>query len=295
MTRKIILITMVLVLTLIPMTLAANNGNGGSGNGSGGNGNNGNGGGSGNGSGDGTGPVHDILAGTPFNYSGAVVSIGYQGDGMEIATSDGNVVVYGLGSQRYWDSLGIELPDVGEQVVAEGYTVDFNGVARNILMSIEINGVLVQLRDPDTGTPLWRGEGNENRGGSGNMYSRGEPRLDILAGVPFTITGEVVSFGEGSSYNGSNGNGGGNGSVTISTASGNVVVCGLGPFRYWDGLGVDYPVVGDSLEASGFTVDVNGIAVNVVMSVTIGGTTVQLRDDATGLPLWWRGNCNNGN
>jgi len=42
-------------------------------------------------------------------------------------------------------------------VSASGYTVNFSGVERNIAMTITVNGTEVQLRDPDTGKPLWRG------------------------------------------------------------------------------------------------------------------------------------------
>ena len=146
----------------------------GSGSGYAGNGNNGNGSDSGNkggqkyngtngGQGNGTctqagyaGIAQAILDGTPFVYEGTVVSIG-SGTGMVIATADDNATVYGIGPVRYWDSLDVDRPAVGDEVSVSGYTVNHFGIERNIAMTITVNGTEVQLRDPDTGKPLWRG------------------------------------------------------------------------------------------------------------------------------------------
>jgi hypothetical protein len=41
--------------------------------------------------------------------------------------------------------------------------VDFNDTTINVLMSIVLgDGTTVQLRDPETGAPLWRGSGRNN-------------------------------------------------------------------------------------------------------------------------------------
>jgi len=118
----------------------------------------GNGKGSGQGVGDGTGPIHNIFEGTPFTVTGDVVTA-VAGGGLELAPEDetANVIVYGIGSVRYWDSLGIDHPCVGDTLTVDGYTVDYNGEMRNIAVTITIDGVTVELRDPDTGAPLWRG------------------------------------------------------------------------------------------------------------------------------------------
>lgn len=98
----------------------------------------------------------EILTGIPFVYEGTVVSMG-SGQGIEIATETGNVIVYGIGPVRYWESLGMDRLAVGDAVTAEGYTIDFTGVERNIAMSLIVNDVEIQLRDPDTAKPLWIG------------------------------------------------------------------------------------------------------------------------------------------
>jgi hypothetical protein len=128
----------------------------------------GNGQGSTQGVGDGTGPIHNIFDGTPFTVTGEVVTV-VAGGGLEIAPDDTTIVtIYGIGPVRYWDSLddgGVDYPCVGDKLKVEGYTVDYNGVERNIAVTITIgigDDVVVPLRDSETGAPLWRG-GNSNQ------------------------------------------------------------------------------------------------------------------------------------
>jgi hypothetical protein len=304
MTKKILIILAVVVLIALPLgaqdsVFGNGNGNGnGSGNGGGngngnnqgtgnGNGNNhGNGDGNGNGYGNGNAPIHNILEGTPFTYSGTVVSIGPSGNGMVISTDQGNVEVQGLGPQRYWDNLELDKPDFGEAVVAYGYAVDFNGDVMNILTKVEFNGVTVELRDSETGAPLWRGNGGNGNGNGGFGYYGNGLRDDILNGTPFSVAGDVIAVGI-SNYS-ARGEG-----ITIATDTTNITVNGLGPQRYWDSLGVTRPAVGDYVEVTGYIVDYNGNILYILMTVTIDGQTIQLREPETGLPLWRKGNSGN--
>jgi len=288
MTKRILIVLAAVILISLPLAsqdYVYGNGHGnGNGNGSGngyGNGNGNGNGGNGNGAGDGSGPIHNILDGTPFTFSGTVLSIGYQGDGMVIATADGNVTVQGLGPQRYWDSLDIDKPDLGEQIVAYGYTVVYNDSTLNVLTRVEFNGVAVDLRDSETGVPLWRGGGYQNGSGSGSGYGNYGSgfRYDILGGTPFSFSGDVIYIG--SSSCGGRGDG-----MTIATDTANITVDGLGPLYFWDSLDVARPTIGDFVEVTGFSVDYNGNTLNILMTVTIDGQTVQLRDPETGLPLW---------
>ena len=115
-----------------------------------------------NGRGNGTGicnntrtPVYDISAGSEFQYTGDVVSI-VRGQGMVLATDEGNITIYGIGPIRYWAFQGVERPVVGETIEVNGYTVDYNGVVRNIATSVVVGDDKVELRDSDTCMPLWR-------------------------------------------------------------------------------------------------------------------------------------------
>jgi len=137
------------VVVLMVIFLSAGFGLAGNGQG-GGNGGGGNGG--------GTGPIHDILLGIPFTYTGDVVSI-VLGGGILIGTTGGNVTIYGIGPVRYWDSLGVDRPVVGDTITVSGFEVDYNGEFRNIAMEITVGDYTVELRGPETGVPLWRGGG----------------------------------------------------------------------------------------------------------------------------------------
>ena len=276
MTKKVLIIMAAVVMIALPS--AAQDNAYGFGNG------NRNGSGNANGNGNGNGPMHNILEGTPFTYSGTIVSIGNRGEGMVITTDQGNVTVHGLGPYRYWKSLEVDKPDLGETIAAYGYTVDFNDNIRNILTKVEFNGTTVELRDSETGAPLWRGNGNR-RGHGRHGHHRNGFRWDILNGTPFSFAGDVITVGV--SQYGTRGNG-----MTIATNNTNITVNGLGPQRYWDSIGVTRPMVGDYVETTGYTVDYKGNLVNILMTVTIGGQAVQLRDPETGLPLW-RGNRGN--
>ena len=102
-------------------------------------------------------PFINIQDGEPFTYTGEVVSLGYFGKGTVISTDDVEVTLYGLGPLWYWDSQGISRPEVGDIIEVRGYTVEYNDVQRNVVTSITISDDTIELRDPETGAPLWRG------------------------------------------------------------------------------------------------------------------------------------------
>lgn len=103
-----------------------------------------------------------VCQGTPVELTGNVSDISYAGSGMEVIKDDGSIVmVYGIGPYRYWDTLGIDRPAVGDTVTVSGMEVDFNGTLRIVAISITRDGQTAQLRESCVGTtggqPLWRG------------------------------------------------------------------------------------------------------------------------------------------
>jgi hypothetical protein len=102
-------------------------------------------------------PLINILDGVPFTYTGEVISVGYFGMGTVIATEDGEITLYGLGPLWFWDNQEISRPNVGDLIEASGYAVEYNDIQRNVVASITIGGETIELRDPETGAPLWRG------------------------------------------------------------------------------------------------------------------------------------------
>ena len=135
--------------------------------------------GQGKGPGDGTGPIHDIFSGVPFELEGDV--IGFPQDGCLILAIDGeNVQICGIGPAYYWESQEMAYPEIGDSLIAIGFAVDYNGIEKNVVTSIIIDDTIVELRDPETGKPLWRGTngvsagpGSVSAGGSGNSGSSG--------------------------------------------------------------------------------------------------------------------------
>lgn len=102
-------------------------------------------------------PLINILDGVPFTYTGEVISVGYFGMGTVIATEDGEITLYGLGPLWFWDKQEISRPNVGDLIEVSGYAVEYNDIQRNVVASITIGGETIELRDPETGAPLWRG------------------------------------------------------------------------------------------------------------------------------------------
>jgi hypothetical protein len=103
-------------------------------------------------------PFITILDGEPFTYNGEVISVGYFGAGTVIKTeSDEEITLYGLGPLWFWDSQEISRPGVGDVIEVSGYAVEYNDMQRNLVTAITIGDETIELRDPETGAPLWRG------------------------------------------------------------------------------------------------------------------------------------------
>ena len=159
------------VVVLMVLFLSAGLGlarNGGGGNGTGGGGTcDGTGGGGScvGGSCGGTG-ISLVCSGVPTAVEGTVATESYLGSGLQIDTGSGvMVVIYGIGPYWYWENAGVARPSIGEAVTIDAMEVTFSdGTTRIIAMSIDVEGVSLQLReacvDDVGGWPLWRGGRN---------------------------------------------------------------------------------------------------------------------------------------
>ena len=95
-----------------------------------------------------------------------------------------------------------------------------------------------------------------------------------------TIEGKVLSVP--TPYSGQIGQG-----MTLDTSNGDITVYGLGPIWYWNNNNVTRPVVGDTVTATVYKLDINGKLYYVLKSITLAdGKTLNLRDDSTNFPLW---------
>jgi hypothetical protein len=102
-------------------------------------------------------PFINIFDGVPFTYAGEITRLGYFGSGTVITTEDGEETLYGLGPLWYWDCKEIPRLEVGDMIEVSGYTVEYNNIERNIVASITIGDETLELRDSETGVPLWKG------------------------------------------------------------------------------------------------------------------------------------------
>lgn len=127
--------------------------------------------GQGPGAGDGTGPIHDFSIATCNAVTGTVATFGTGGSGYTIDTADGMLTVYGIGPIHYWNALGLVPPGVGESVTADVCWLTFSdGTEKAIATAMTLSdGSYIELRDPATGQPLWRG-------GQGPGQFQGEAR-----------------------------------------------------------------------------------------------------------------------
>ena len=115
----------------------------------------------GQGAGGGTG-ISLVCTGSPVTVTGMVSDLSYTGSGMVITTDTGDVTINGIGPFHYWESQGLNRPEVGELVMVDGMEIDFNGTLKIVAMSITINQTTtIELReecvDGIGGWPLWRG------------------------------------------------------------------------------------------------------------------------------------------
>ncbi len=66
------------------------------------------------------------------------------------------VKVYGIGPAWFWQTQQSPPPAVGQWVTVDGFTVDYNGVERNMASRLYLPGGVVILRAADGCLPLWR-------------------------------------------------------------------------------------------------------------------------------------------
>ncbi|MDL1969547.1 MAG: hypothetical protein LWW94_01000 [Candidatus Desulfofervidaceae bacterium] len=89
--------------------------------------------------------------------SGTVV--GYALPGLIVKADNGKqIVVYGIGPWWFWRSQGIPRPRRGENVTIEAYEITLkNGNTCFVAARIITDKATIQLRDNETGLPLWCG------------------------------------------------------------------------------------------------------------------------------------------
>ena len=97
-----------------------------------------------------------VFNSTQETFAGVVADIG--GKNCVVLEVEGEQVkIYGLGPNWYWEANEIEKPEVGDLVTITAYAVVFLDATRYVAASVTIGEDILQLRDPETGCPLWLG------------------------------------------------------------------------------------------------------------------------------------------
>ncbi|MBK1619996.1 hypothetical protein CKO42_16420 [Lamprobacter modestohalophilus] len=135
--------------------------------------------GQGAGPGNGTGPIHDLSTASCEIITGTVASAAVAGEGYVIDTGTETVTVSGLGPIGYWASLELVPPQVGESITADICWLSFSDeTTKAIAMAVTLmDGTYVELRDPITNQPAWRG-GQGGGQGQGQAGGQGQGLAD---------------------------------------------------------------------------------------------------------------------
>lgn len=96
------------------------------------------------------------LSGTSETLTGIAIGIGNH-DGLVVDTNNGPVTIYGIGPEWYWEANSVDRPEIGDSVTVVAHAVLFSDETRYVASSITIGSDTLQLRDTETGCPLWRG------------------------------------------------------------------------------------------------------------------------------------------
>jgi len=98
-----------------------------------------------------------VLESEQVTFEGTVADIGEK-DCIVLELADGTQVkIYGFGPNWYWEVYGMVKPGVGDSVTITAYAVPFSDATRYVASSVTTSVGTIQLRDPETGCPLWLG------------------------------------------------------------------------------------------------------------------------------------------
>jgi len=101
----------------------------------------------------------NVLSGALVTITGTVIGIGNH-NGLVLDTGTVQVTIYGIGPEWYWEKNEVDRPEVGDSVTVNAYEVLFSDGTRYIASSLTIGSDTLNLRDSETGCPLWRAARN---------------------------------------------------------------------------------------------------------------------------------------
>lgn len=193
--------------------------------------------------------------------------------GFEFTTSSGENVYVELGPPDYWQQQDVELND-GQLVMVTGSINE--GIVHAVTVTLA-DGQELAIRT-ETGQPMWSGGVSSSRGQNGQSADGNHiPDPKAVVDEWITLTGTLVSFQGGS--------------MTMSTADGELIAFQTGQPRFFAEQGVTFQV-GDEIQLVGFYQGEQFSAGEITQLST--GLRVMLRDP-NGRPLWAGPGSGNGN
>jgi hypothetical protein len=119
----------------------------------------------GQGTGDGVPVINIFTEGIPVTITGTLEAVNGYSLGFDIDTGTGPETIYGLGPISYWEAQGVPRPEIGELITVSAVEVTFSDgstklIAASVEVTVLVDGVettmSIELRDINTGLPLWR-------------------------------------------------------------------------------------------------------------------------------------------
>jgi hypothetical protein len=193
--------------------------------------------------------------------------------GFEFTTASGENVYVELGPPDYWQQQDVALND-GQLVMVTGSIND--GIVHAVTVTLA-DGQELAIRT-ETGQPMWSGGVSNSRGQNGQSADGDHtPNPQAVVDEWITLTGTLMSYQQGS--------------MTMSTADGELITFQTGQPRFFAEQGVTFQV-GDEIRLVGFYQGEQFSAGEITQLST--GLRVMLRDP-NGRPLWAGPGSGNGN
>jgi hypothetical protein len=216
-------------------------------------------------------PVAQGLTGEAWEATGNITAM--DDYGFEFTTASGENVYVELGPPDYWQQQDVELTD-GQLIMVAGSIND--GIVHAVTVTLG-DGQELAIRT-ETGQPMWSGGVSNSRGQNGQSADGNHiPDPKAVVDEWITLTGTLVSFQGGS--------------MTMSTADGELIAFQTGQPRFFAEQGVTFQV-GDEIQLVGFYQGEQFSAGEITQLST--GLRVMLRDP-NGRPLWAGPGSGNGN
>ncbi|GEM_PF-3743379 len=148
-----------------------------------------------------------VFQADPVTVKGMVSNVGLLGGAVEVDTGTEMITIFGMGPAWHWENNGSAFPSVGEPITIEANALTMSdGTKRIVATRATMYGQTIQLREQDTGIPVWRrssweyfqqmhnGNGNHTATGPGQINSQAPHFGPGLMGHGPTVPGGFMGW-----------------------------------------------------------------------------------------------------